>query len=271
MDEFGQRDFCRTLRWAFVQPVRRQTLIGQITDQLRAEILSGHWPIGARIPTESELSELTGASRNTIREAVQALVHAGMLERRQGSGTYVLSLGGGSALSDYFAAAKERDLLELRYTLEVTAAGLAAQRRDDEDIAELRKLLRHRNDLWSPAQVASQDVEDAIATDIALHRAVVAASHNALYLELYDSLLGQLDHYMRGNPIGAECSFEREHTMLVDGVVAGDVDAAKAATKQLFTELRLRCRNYQRPPAADVDAGPRRGGMNEYAAIEWVD
>ena len=110
-----------------MQPVRRQTLIGQVTEQLREEILSGRWAIGARIPTEPELCELTGTSRNTIREAVQALVHAGMLERRQGSGTYVLSVGGsGSAIADYFAAANDRDLIELRQTLEVTAAGLAA-------------------------------------------------------------------------------------------------------------------------------------------------
>ncbi|OAT68199.1 GntR family transcriptional regulator [Mycobacteroides immunogenum] len=224
-----------------MQPVRRQTLIGQVTEQLREEIRSGRWAIGARIPTEPELCELTGTSRNTIREAVQALVHAGMLERRQGSGTYVLSLGGsGAAIADYFAAASDRDLIELRQTLEVTAAGLAAQRRDEDDIEQLRALLRRRNELWTPRQVPPQDVEDAIATDIALHRTVVAASHNALYLELYESLLGLMDHYMRGNPIGAECSFEHEHTRLVEAVIAGDTGAAKSATEQLFTELRLR-------------------------------
>jgi DNA-binding FadR family transcriptional regulator len=76
---------------------------------------------------------------------------------------------------------------------------------------------------------------------------VVAASHNALYLELYDSLLGLMDHYMRGNPIGAECSFEHEHTMLVEAVIAGDIDAATTATERLFTELSLRRRNFPSP------------------------
>ncbi|MFD6198565.1 FadR/GntR family transcriptional regulator [Mycobacteriaceae bacterium NPDC060252] len=236
-----------------MQPVRRQTLIGQVTEQLREEIQSGRWAIGARIPTEPELCELTGTSRNTIREAVQALVHAGMLERRQGSGTYVLSVGGsGSAIADYFAAANDRDLIELRQTLEVTAAGLAAQRRDEDDIEHLRALLQRRNELWAPRHVAPQNVEEAISTDIAVHRAVVAASHNALYLELYDSLLGLMDHYMRGNPIGAECSFEHEHTTLVEGVIAGDVEAATSATEKLFTELSLSrmpsSRNFRRHP-----------------------
>ena len=87
-----------------MQPVRRASLISQVTEQLRNEIRSGTWPIGSKIPTEPELSELTGTGRNTVREAVQALVHAGMLERRQGSGTYVVAVSDlGGTLGNYFA------------------------------------------------------------------------------------------------------------------------------------------------------------------------
>src|SRR4051794_2993381 len=74
-----------------LRTARRAGLIEQVIDQLREQILAGTWPIGGRIPTESELAQLTGTSRNTVREAVQSLVHAGLLERRQGSGTYVLA------------------------------------------------------------------------------------------------------------------------------------------------------------------------------------
>src|ERR671933_1644669 len=74
-----------------LRTARRAGLIEQVIDQLREQIVAGTWPIGARIPTEAELAQLTGTSRNTVREAVQSLVHAGLLERRQGSGTYVLA------------------------------------------------------------------------------------------------------------------------------------------------------------------------------------
>lgn len=60
-------------------------------------------------------------------------------------------------LTDYFAAAKDRDLLELREALDVTAAGLAAQRRDDEDIEALRKLLARRNGVVGRAGGARVD------------------------------------------------------------------------------------------------------------------
>ena len=74
-----------------------------------------------------QLTELTGTGRNTVREAVQALVHAGMLERRQGSGTYDIAASDvGGTLGKYFADAHERDVLELRQALDVTAAALAA-------------------------------------------------------------------------------------------------------------------------------------------------
>ncbi|GAB3127326.1 FadR/GntR family transcriptional regulator [Tsukamurella serpentis] len=225
-----------------MQPVRRQTLIAQVTEQLRDEIASGRWAVGTRIPTETELRELTGTARNTVREAVQALVHAGMLERRQGSGTYVLSACATSALGEYFAAARDTDLLELREALEVTAASLAAQRRDDDDVAELRRLLERRNRLWSPERVAADDQQEAVAADLAMHRGVVAASHNAIYLEFYDSLVPVLQEQLEEFPVGAATSYECAHVALIEAVIDGDAPGARAASRELLAEVRLRRR-----------------------------
>src|SRR3954462_13375839 len=73
-----------------LRTARRAGLIEQVIEQLREQIIAGTWAMGRRIPTESELAQLTGTSRNTVREAVQSLVHSGLLERRQGSGADVL-------------------------------------------------------------------------------------------------------------------------------------------------------------------------------------
>src|SRR3954470_10045161 len=125
-----------------MRTARRAGLIEQVIEQLRAQITSGTWAVGSRIPTESELSQLTATSRNTVREAVQSLVHAGLLERRQGSGTYVLAsseLAG--AVSRRVAGARHRDVLEVRRTLEAGIARRAAARRTDADVARMRTLL----------------------------------------------------------------------------------------------------------------------------------
>ncbi|WP_027500144.1 FadR/GntR family transcriptional regulator [Rhodococcus sp. UNC363MFTsu5.1] len=220
-----------------MQPVRRTSLIAQVTDQLRAEIVAGRWSTGSRIPTEPELAELTGTGRNTVREAVQALVHAGMLERRQGSGTYVIATSDlGGTLGKYFAAAHERDILELRQALDVTAAALAARRRDDTDIATLRDLLARRNLLWSPVEGAA-DTTAAVAADLALHRAIVAASHNEVYLEFYDSLLPAIEQTILRHRVAAENSYEPEHDELVQAVIEGDSERAATAARRFLTEL----------------------------------
>ncbi|BFO20338.1 hypothetical protein SHKM778_67260 [Streptomyces sp. KM77-8] len=70
---------------------RRAALSEQVIAALRAEITSGEWPVGSRIPTEPELVEQLGVARNTVREAVRALAHNGLLDIRQGSGTYVVA------------------------------------------------------------------------------------------------------------------------------------------------------------------------------------
>ncbi|WP_341256922.1 FadR/GntR family transcriptional regulator [Gordonia malaquae] len=214
-----------------MQTIKRQSLIAQVTDQLRAEIASGRWSVGDRIPTEPALCDMTGTARNTVREAVQSLVHAGLLERRQGSGTYVIATDEQEvAFTDFFAAARRQDLMELREALEVTAAGLAARRRDDADINTLRVAQELRNRAWTG--VVDPDV--AVDTDAQLHRAIVAASHNDVYLEFYDSLLPALRQSVAQRDVASGPSYTELHDAVVDAVIAGDENAARTAARDLL-------------------------------------
>ncbi|MFH5232178.1 FadR/GntR family transcriptional regulator [Antrihabitans spumae] len=215
-----------------MQPVQRTSLIAQVTDLLRTEIRDGRWAVGAKIPTEPELTELAGVGRNTVREAVQALVHAGMLERRQGSGTFVVANSDlGSTLGKYFADAHERDVLDLRQALDTTAAALAARRRDDADIANLLQLLDARRKSWDDAHPG------AIEADVQLHRAIVVASHNAVYLEFYDSLLSVIEQGIRQRTAKSGESFHEEHAALVHSVIDGDAERAAQSARCFFNEL----------------------------------
>lgn len=218
-----------------MQQVQRSSLITQVTAQLREEIVTERWPVGTRIPTEVELCELTGTGRNTVREAVQALAHAGMVERRQGSGTFVMATSDlGGTLGKYFADAQDRDVTELRRTLEVTAAVLAAERRDAEDIRALTDALESRNRSW-----VKDSAEEAIAVDAKFHRAIVAASHNAIYLEFYDSLLPIIRQTMHHHVSAHGNDYYDEHAALVDAIVRGDAEGARVASSTFFDELGL--------------------------------
>ncbi|MGW5612136.1 FadR/GntR family transcriptional regulator [Streptomyces sp. NPDC003753] len=72
----------------------RTNLVDVVIEQVEDLISSGEWPLDSRIPSEPALVEQQGVGRNTVREAVRALVHTGMLEARQGDGTYVRSRAG---------------------------------------------------------------------------------------------------------------------------------------------------------------------------------
>lgn len=69
---------------------QRQTLSGQVAEQLRSAIASGDYPAGARLPTEFELSSQLGVSRSTIRSALKELAVRGLVQTEHGVGTFVV-------------------------------------------------------------------------------------------------------------------------------------------------------------------------------------
>ncbi|MBL8928597.1 MAG: FadR family transcriptional regulator [Kineosporiaceae bacterium] len=205
-----------------MRTARRAGLIDQVIEQLRGQITSGVWAIGGRIPTESELAQLTGTSRNTVREAVQSLVHAGLLERRQGSGTYVLASSEmAGAVSRQVAGAHHVHVLEVRRALEAGAARLAATRRTQDDIAEQRRLIAARNEA---SRAGSQD--GVVAYDVLVHRAIVRSSHNPVLIELYENFLGALGESVRSNLAATGQIRDEEHVALVDAIEARDGERA---------------------------------------------
>ncbi|HKS49845.1 MAG TPA: GntR family transcriptional regulator, partial [Amycolatopsis sp.] len=115
-----------------LSPLRRESLVELTTSQLHDQITSGTWPVGSRIPAETELAEMLGVGRSTVREAIRALVHIGLLEARQGTGTFVrtLSTEGWESL---VRKAAVLEVYEVRGGLEFQAARLAAARRTDKD------------------------------------------------------------------------------------------------------------------------------------------
>ena len=203
---------------------RRTNLIDQAVGRLRKQITSGAWPVGTRIPPEPELTELIGVGRNTVREAVQSLVHAGMLERRQGSGTYVISDSElGTAMGRQIAGAHQRDVLEVRRCLEVEAARLAAQRRSDAQLAELTELQDQR-----AAAYATGDLDTATEADLAFHRRIAEAAGNPVLLAIYETLLDAVVANIRFNFEHPAEEHDVAHTSLLDAIAEGDAARAMA-------------------------------------------
>ncbi|MET7706011.1 FCD domain-containing protein [Micromonospora sp. NPDC005413] len=193
--------------------------VRQTTEQLRARILGGEWPVGGRIPTEPQLVAALGVGRNTVREAVRALVHAGVLECRQGSGTYVVSTDElAPVVARQLGDDRMTEVIEVRRAFEVEAARLAALRRTPEDLAALDDALAEREAAWHGGRI-----DAFVEADAALHTAVVAAAHNAMLGELYGSVGAALRSTV-AQAMGDALTPERyvDHTRLVEAIRAGD-------------------------------------------------
>lgn len=197
----------------------RSNLIEQAVAALRARIRSGEWAVGERIPTEPDLTQLLGVGRNTVREAVQALVHAGLLTRRQGSGTYVRSTSEMSqAMGRHLEDANYQHILEVRRSLEVEAARLAAQRRTPADIQLLRDTNAARQ-----AAFSSGEVDLMVDADVALHSAVTRAAHNPVLASLYEGLLEAVSQNIRRNVEHIVSAHTNDdHDDLVEAIILGD-------------------------------------------------
>jgi DNA-binding FadR family transcriptional regulator len=127
------------------------------------------------------LSQSLGVGRNTVREAVRALTHAGLLECRQGDGTYVRATSELSgAVRRRLATAELIEILEVRRGLEVEAARLAAVRRTEADIAAIGAALERRD-----AARAAGDHGEFVEADLEFHTAVVEATHNRVLTDFY--------------------------------------------------------------------------------------
>ncbi|NLU67412.1 FadR/GntR family transcriptional regulator [Streptomyces sp. HNM0574] len=201
----------------------RSALSDQVISALRAQIASGEWPVGSRIPTEAELVEQLGVARNTVREAVRALAHNGLLDIRQGSGTYVVATSElAGVMHRRFADADPGHVGELRAALEASAARLAAVRRTEADLKQLDALLDKREAAWE-----SRDVGRFVEADANFHLAVVAASHNEVLTDVYADLGTVMRAFLRVD-VGEELVPEAhmDHHRLLAAIRAGDPETA---------------------------------------------
>ncbi|MEI2298593.1 FadR/GntR family transcriptional regulator [Ensifer sp. MJa1] len=215
-----------------MQPIHRTNLADSAAESLRAEILSGRWAIGERIPNETALTELLAVSRGTVREAVRVLVSKGLLDARQGSGTYVRSTVDASGALDRVKRTGLRDQWEARAALDVEAARLAALRHTPGDLERMLNLLSARG-------TVAEGGRDAFGRrDMAFHRSIVEASGNRAIVELYDfftsAILETIHSTLNGDLPEPD---DRAHRAIVEAIATGDPDQAAASVRAFMAPV----------------------------------
>lgn len=211
-------------------PIQKRSLVDIALEQIRQHIDDGTWPLGQRLPPEPELAETLGISRNTVREAVRVLTFSGVLEVRQGDGTYVRACADPLDTLLVLARSSVEQALEARGVIEVEASRLAAERRTDEDILALRGALE------ASAERHGGELDEYIKHDLIFHQRVVDSAHNPVLSELYRYFSRVIRAGLErtiGDPDRPQPSFEL-HRELLDAIERRDAAAAAAANRALL-------------------------------------
>ncbi|WPN99314.1 FadR/GntR family transcriptional regulator [Pseudomonas sp. MUP55] len=215
-----------------IAPLIKRSLVDQALEQLRLRIAQGVWAIGERLPTEPELSAELGISRNTVREAMRVLAFSGLIDIRQGDGSYLRSITDPLGTMRALSHCTLEQAQETRAILEVEAIGLAALRRTDDDLHRLREALT------ASAELFQGDLEAYISADLLFHQQLVDAAHNPALSELYQyfsAIVGaQLRQTLNTSP-RRQAVFDL-HGALLDAVEQHDPQRAKSLCRQLINE-----------------------------------
>lgn len=212
-----------------------QTRVARIADELRRAIVSGEFPPGARLPSESELTQRHGVSRTVVREAFAQLRSDGLIETRKGSGAYALDPAK-IAQQPFSDLDTERlsgviELFELRSAFEIRAAALAATRRSG---AQIDAIVRANDEV---AKCFDNGVSTREA-DFAFHYAIAEASQNRRFPEfltlIRPGLAPRVELEARRGPARAYVpnpKLVEEHNLIIDAILMSDPDRAEAAMK----------------------------------------
>lgn len=222
--------------------VRSQTDV--VVGEIKAMIIRGDLQAGSRLPVEKELATALGVSRSSLREGVRALAVLGVLETRQGDGTYVTSLDASILLAplgflvDLQSPDESENLASVRRVLETEAAARAALRISDEDVRDAESVLSSIDAFVDdPGSAGRDEIMDA---DIAFHRIIARASGNRALEALIEAFANRTIRTRTWRAIteqGVVPRTHREHHDILRAVRSGDPDRARLAMAVHLVEV----------------------------------
>ncbi|MFT5900644.1 MAG: GntR family transcriptional repressor for pyruvate dehydrogenase complex [Glaciecola sp.] len=243
----------RVIRWdmAVHASIKHQKLSDVITERLESMILDGTLVAGEKLLPERLLAEKFQVSRPSLREAIQNLQAKGLIERKQGGGTFIRQNLSAKMTDPLLALVASRpetqfDLLEFRHALEGMAAYYAALRGQPEDYQALNnalsKLAKLANDNNKSERPFDADQEAEAMVDFYLTMA--KASHNMVLLHVMRSMQGMLVENIKRNlemlrddaknGASVEEQILKQRHAIVKAISSQDPEAARKASNQLL-------------------------------------
>ena len=207
----------------------RQTKSEFVADQLKKKIISGEYASGDQLPIEADLCQSFGVSRITVREAMKKLNTMGLVEIKQGKGTFVKNVDLGMFMKPLFQLVEFSEVnIEAIYTarefIEGGIASLAAKNRTEEDVAKMHQCLQNLDYCGQQG-----DLEGTYRCDVEFHMALAKAAGNPILLaameaiqDIDDACVKRYDKYLVGY-----ASSRSEHKNILRAVMQQDAGLAQ--------------------------------------------
>ena len=221
---------------------RKQKLADQLYGKLMQAVINGSFKKGEKLPTEHRISEQYSVSRPVVREALMRLQADGIVVSRQGSGSFIQRIPP-SGLTQYAEASDVSMLLksyEIRIALECEASALAAIRRNEDQLAQLRKALEGMKEDFTQGRIASQ-------ADFSFHMVIAEATGNDLFPQILESIHIDIEKAMNmALSITKSASQERinrvlgEHQVIYEHIEQSDAEGARLAMRHHINRVRSR-------------------------------
>jgi GntR family transcriptional repressor for pyruvate dehydrogenase complex len=224
---------------------RSRNLSQELADILDAQIREGQFNPGTKLPSEAQIMKVHGVSRSVVREALSHLQANGKVVTRQGIGTFVcepmVRLPGLIDASSIETLEDVISVVEVRISLESEAAALAAQRRTEPQLAQVRALLDRMQERTEHS-VPSEDL------DMEMHLLIAQATGNRYFTEIMSSLSRELIPRMRLNKAFNKSDLSQtylqrrdaEHEDIYNAIVRQDAIGAAAAMRLHLSNSRER-------------------------------
>ena len=234
---------------------RPRTLALELVESIGDRIRDGRIAPGDKLPTEAAVMAEFGVSRTVVREALSKLQASGLVETRHGIGTFAVGFGDAAPFriaADQYATLRDViAVLELRIGIETEAAALAAQRRTERNLVDMRTALE-------AFEAALKAGRDAVGPDFQFHLEIARATQNAHFAELMGTLGAAIIPRSRLERPAAPKDERRqylrrvnaEHESIFDAIANQDADAARAAMRTHLANSRERRRRANAGAAA---------------------
>jgi len=246
--------------------IKFQSRTDLVVDKITNSIINGELSDGDVLPPESQLCEIFGVSRSILREAIRALVSKGLVEVKQGHGTFVrrpkIEIPE-EAVRNYLMTNRFtlQQLMEVRTPIEVEVARWAAERREEKHIIAMETSLHVLN-------TDSNSVEVYADADETFHQAIIDASKNPLFGIMIRSIMGNL-HISRQLSIRhfGIAVVVKEHKAILEAIKNGTSIAAAAKMKKhmegffsRINEVNMLLKKNSSLPGKEGGGGERHAG-----------